>query len=169
MHNLKGDGRLSYEDFELAMKNLAREFKIAPDSETFAQIKAVYDEQWNQTQQFADPNGDGRITLEEWFAFWDNTLSTPGVLEMLVVGPNQAFFAVFDLVDPDGPKDCCSAERWGKYFVAHSQSFQEGVDAVRAISRDGSGLEAAEECMRTTQEFFGDDPNAPGNALFGPD
>jgi len=25
-----------------------------------------------------------------------------------------------------------------------------------------------EEGMRATREFFGDDPNAPGNATFGP-
>jgi len=167
MHNLSGDGRLSHEDFELAMRNLAREFKIAPDSETFAQLKTMYDEQWNQTQQFADPNGDGGITLEEWFAYWDNTFNTPGVLEMLVVGYNQAFFAVFDLVDPDGPKGCFNAERWGKYFVAHSQPFQDGVIAVKSIDRDGSGLVATAECVRATKEFFGDDPSAPGNALFG--
>jgi hypothetical protein len=168
MHNLSGDGHLSQADVELLMNNLAREFKVAPDSETFAKLKLMFEGQWNQIQQSADPNGDGRVTLDEWFAYYENIINTPGVLEMLVEGYNQAFFALFDLVDPDGPKGCYTADRWGKYFAACNQPYQDGVNAVKAMDRDGSGLVDSAEAKRAEREFYGNDPNAPGNTLFGP-
>jgi len=93
------------------MKNLAREFNVDPKSETFANLKATFERQWEQIKQFADPNGDGRMTLDEWLAYWHNALNTPGALEMLVVSYNQTFHAMFDLVDPDGPKGCFNADR----------------------------------------------------------
>jgi len=68
MHDLSSDGYLSQADVELLMKNVAREFKIAPGSETFAKLKALFEAQWNQLKLFADPNGDGRVTLDEYSA-----------------------------------------------------------------------------------------------------
>ncbi len=168
INNLSGDGHLAREDMEIAMKNMAHEFNVATSSETFSDLKTMFESQWEQIKGFADPNGDGRVTLPEWLTYWDNILSVDGALDMLVMGYNASFHALFDLVDPSGPKGAFNTDRWGKYFAAYNQPREYGVSAIKAIDKNGSGLVDVNEAMLATREFFGDDPNAPGNALFGP-
>jgi Ca2+-binding EF-hand superfamily protein len=168
MLDLNGDGFLSDPDVGMIVNNLAREFKVSPASDTFAALKAVYAAQWQQIQQFGDPNQDGRVSLDELLTYWDATLNTPGALDVLVTDYSQSYFALFELLDPDGPKNCYTPDRWGKYFVAHNQPYQDGVAGITAIDRNGSGLVDVTEAVRAMREFFGSDPDAPGNILFGP-
>ena len=168
MLDLNGDGFLSDADIEMIVNNLAREFQVSPASDTYAALKAVYEGQWKQVQQFADPNQDGRVSLDELLAYWDATLNTPGALDVLVANYSQSYFALFELLDPAGPKSCYTAERWGKYFVAHNQPYQDGAAGIQAIDHDGNGMVDTAEAIRAMREFFGDDPSAPGNILFGP-
>ena len=84
MLDLNGDGFLSDPDVGMIVNNLAREFKVSPASDTFAALKAVYAAQWQQIQQFGDPNQDGRVSLDELLTYWDATLNTPGALDVLV-------------------------------------------------------------------------------------
>ena len=168
MLDQNGDGFLSDADVEMIVSNLAREFKVSPASDTYTALKAVYGAQWKQIQQFADPDRDGRVSLDELLKYWDATLNTPGALDALVVDYSKSYFALFELLDPAGPKNCYTAERWGKYFVAHHQPYQDGVAGIQAIDRNGSGVVDTAEAVRAMREFFGSDPNAPGNTLFGP-
>jgi Ca2+-binding EF-hand superfamily protein len=168
MLDLNGDGFLSDADVEMIVNNLAREFTVSSASDTYATLKAVYTAQWKQIQQFADPDQDGRVSLGELLKYWDTTLNIPGALDVLVKDYSQSYFSLFELLDPTGPKNCYTAERWGKYFVAHHQPYQDGVAGIQAIDRNGSGVVDTAEAVRAMREFFGSDPNAPGNTLFGP-
>lgn len=73
--------------------------------------------------------------------------------------------AIDDLADPPG---YYTPERWGKFLLSHRFSEDDGKGAIRRIDSDGDRKVNEAEWVRAWMEFFGDEPNAPGNWLFGP-
>lgn len=167
MCDIDGDAHLRQSDFDQAAANIAHAFQVSADSETYAQLHAMYTQQWQQIKQYADPNGNGRVDLNEWLAYWDGMLNSPEAMQMLIAGYDEGFLAMLDLVDPKGPSRHITTERWGKYFAAYNQPAQEGMAAIQRVDSDGDGKITSAQMRQATMEFFGDDPNAPGNGMFG--
>lgn len=167
MCDLTSDGFLEQADFEQAAANICKTFSVDADSAAYIQLHAMYAGQWQQLQQYADPNGNGRVDMDEWMNYWTGMLSSSEALQMLVDGYYEGFHAMWNLVDPDGPAGFVTPERWSKYFVACNRTAAEGMAALYPIDRDGDGRADRAEMIGAVMEFFGDSPDAAGNGLYG--
>ena len=163
-HDMDADGFLNKADYERFAKRLCEIQGYVPGS---AEHEAAYAHNmavWEQVQQVADKDRDGRVSLEEYIESWGITLGDEKLHDQLVTGYAQSLLALWDR-DGDGRLSGVEyAAALGCYGVG-----EEGArEAFRHLDRDGRGYLAVETIAQRYEEFLGDDPDAPGNWIAGP-
>ncbi|PSQ97360.1 MAG: hypothetical protein BRD55_03550 [Bacteroidetes bacterium SW_9_63_38] len=160
-----GNGIVEVSDFALRAQRLAETRGVAEEERKEA-LRDLVMRWWDHISTVADFDGDARITLPEWKAYWrsiqrgvekdDNTLHT---LQRAARGTLRAVDRTGDgRVTADEYADWLSA--WG----AH-----ESDEAFRQLDRGSKGYLTEQDLIVAVQEFYlSDDPAAPGNALYGP-
>lgn len=115
-------------------------------------------------QAVADKDKDERVSLDEFLASYDATLSDKAAFERNIVGYSTT---IFQLCDRDGDGKISGPEfvgLGGCYGLTH----EAVLEAFRHLDQDGTGLLTTEELVKRYREFLSDDPDAPGNWLMGP-
>ena len=75
---------------------------------------------------------------------------------------------MLELWDRDGDGKL-SADEYVKLEWCYGVTEEAAREAFRHLDRDGDGYLTLEEGMKAIEEFYlSDDPDAPGNWLFGP-
>jgi Ca2+-binding EF-hand superfamily protein len=159
-----GDRFLGKADYEKYMERFGQVQNFSADSPEY---KAVYSQTmaaWEHTQRVADKDGDGRVSLEEFLASYDVTLNDEELFDQLVIGYAHSVFAAWDR-DGDGRLSGIEYAALGECLGMAEKAAQE---AFRHLDRDGNGYVSVEELVQDVREFYGDDPDAPGNWLAGP-
>lgn len=162
-HDRNGDGFLTKADYEGFAERMCQLWKYAPGSPEY---KTLYEQNvavWDYVQNVADKDKDGRVSLDEFLASYDNTLSDEKVFDRMVV---QYGTNMFKLGDLDGDGRLSRAE-----FVALLECYgvpNEGAQqAFRHLDVDGTGYFSVEDVMKRAREYYDNEPDSPGNWLFG--
>jgi juvenile hormone diol kinase len=165
VHDLDRDGVLRRGDFEEYATRVASVRGWKPGSPQHEELTTRFMTFWDGFESFADASGDLRVTLEEWFAYWDQILSTPGMYEG-VAKPIGDF--IFDLFDRDGDGRV-TADEYAFIYRFGGLDPSQAAAAFARLDLDHDGLLSVDEIMTLLGQYFrSDDPDDPGNWLFGP-
>lgn len=159
------DGFLGKADYEQFAKRFGEIQNYPPGS---PQYEAFYSQNmavWEQVRQVADRDKDNRLSLEEFLASYDVTLSDEKLFDQFVI---QYAKSTLESWDRDGDGRLSGVE-----YVALLGCFglkeEAAREAFRHLDRDGNGYLSIEEVVQNAKEFYlSDDPDAPGNWSFGP-
>ncbi len=164
MWDSDGDGVLGEDDARTIVANIARVFGVDVTSPAYAELYETQMATLAQMQQLADANGDGRITPAEHLAFWQGALAANA--QATIEGMAASYRGFWRNVDPAGGEDT-TLERWSKYLTAHGLPASTAQVAFDHCDTDRDGILSPQEAVRAIAEYFGDDPNAPGNWFLG--
>jgi hypothetical protein len=160
-----GDGTLEPAD---ALALAAR--IVAYIGEPFGSTKAQrlfksFETFWGHMSAKMDANNDGKVTPDEWRkgmrkAFAEDKRGFEEGLRPLAE-------AVFALCDKDGNGQV-SEKEFHAFQRAFGSSEANSKLAFQKLDRDKSGHLSVQELLKAWQEYYtSEDPNAPGNWLFG--
>lgn len=165
VYDVDDDGRIAQPDFERVLENVRALYGADEASATHRSLRAGYLRRWEGLRASADADRDGGVDLPEWLAYWNEVLDDEGRYQSEVVAVTRSLLDVFD-TDGDGvlgPDEFCNF--YGVYGLKSAMA----REVFRALDTDGDGIVSRRELLAMAHEFYrSDDPEAPGNHLFGP-
>ena len=165
LNDNNGDGVIAQEDFEEAARTLAYLRGLAPGTAEYQDMHKTIMSRWNHIRETCDADGDNRVTLKEWLAYWDKVLATEGEYERVGKPFSVVVARTLDR-DGDGkisPKEYTQwVSRWGVDEKA-------ALDCFARLDLNGDGHLSVDEFVTLVAEYFqSSDPSSPGNWLLGP-
>ena len=159
-----GDGMLERSDFESIVGAVASARGLQEGSAEYGRLRDAVMDTWSHIEEFADPNGDGRATLDEWIQTLDDTINNEDKYERYVT---PFATGVFEMLDTDND-DEVGPDEYRQFFSIFGVSTDASDEAFRRLDTNGDGRLTKSELLERVREFHtADDPNAPGNYLFG--
>jgi Ca2+-binding EF-hand superfamily protein len=157
------DGFLDESDFAYAAGRCIDALGLDPDSPSAVELTDQSLTLWQEYLGPADTDGDGQIGRDELAAAFAR-------LPRAQVGDQIEAIAdaYFRIMDADGDGMAAEAEFLGLMSTAARLSAGEATAAYARLDPGGSGSLTHDQFQRAVREFFfSDDPDAPGNLLFG--
>ncbi|MEO9869116.1 EF-hand domain-containing protein [Ekhidna sp.] len=159
------NGIIEKEDFIGIAENLCILWGIKEENEKYKKIVSGFEDSWNRFNFFVN-NNDGRANWDHWIHFAE---------EMIINGDENLFneyvenyvgelFDNFDM-DKDG---YINLDEFIDLFVAYRIEVRFAAKAFRKLDLNHDDLISRGELIKAVKEFFrSEDPDAPGNWLFG--
>lgn len=167
MYDFDDDGFVEEADYRTFADRLAGAFQQEADSAATQQLHAMFMGQWQGMQQYADTDGDNRVGIDECLRFYEHLLSTPEGLDSYIAGFLDGSYALWDIVDPEGPKQATTRDRYVRWLTAFKVSQRDAETAFEHMDTDGDGLIDRAEMTLRIREWLGNDPDAPGSWIMG--
>ncbi|GAA4602731.1 hypothetical protein GCM10023195_08640 [Actinoallomurus liliacearum] len=137
----------------------------APDSETARRLNDGMDGFWTNVIAPMDQDGDGKVDLREMIAGFRRVLTDPALYPQQIAPITNLFF---DLTDLDGDDKIDQGEFQLIYDAVADVPGEDCAEVFATLDLDGSGaLDRAEFHKAVAEFFYGNDPHAPANHLFG--
>jgi Ca2+-binding EF-hand superfamily protein len=160
-----GNGVLERSDYEQMTSRLIAANGLQAGSPAADRIRATYMDAWSKTEQLADADHDGKITLEEFLRGLGGILADKNLYQHLVT---DLATNIVDMTDHDRDGRIVEAD-----FVTNLRAYGQAEEAARVafgkLDRDGDGYLTKGELLAAVEEFcFSEDPEARGNWLIGP-
>lgn len=154
------NGCVDRADYERIAHSIAETGGHGPGSPRFVALTERYERAW----EALNAPDDLGVNSEEWLAYHEKLLVTPGAYEDTL---GVAVETVFDALDADGDGKITEDE-WRQFFRAYSidESLVDRCFPRFDLDRDGY-VSRAEASDLVAQFYFSSDPDAPGNWLFG--
>lgn len=159
-----GDGVLERQDFIEVADRLSdlRDYK-----EGSSKRKAVREEilrMWTNAQSLSGSESDKELTLENWLTHEEEVIDSDVLINSYIQGLARAIFDTLD-EDNDG---VISEDEYLKFFRSFRGEEGDGSAAFATLDVDGKGYLTRKEFLDIVTQFhLSDDPDAPGNWLFG--
>ncbi|GAA3036010.1 EF-hand domain-containing protein [Actinokineospora globicatena] len=154
-----GDGLLTETDFAALTDRWCRERGAAPGSTDHQRIATIMLGWWHTLRAAA--GGADQATIDDVLGVVDQLSAAPDAV-------TETALAMFDAVDEDRDGRITPAEHQRLVDVWNGRPTPLG-DAFHTLDLDANGtLSRAEFTTLWTEFWAGDDPTAPGSALFGP-
>lgn len=156
------DAHLTAADLDRVARNLAAARGHAEGSPPHQRVRERYGAWGDAAAPFMI---EGRLSMRAHLAWHEALLADRAGADRVLGGIAEV---IFDLLDDNGDGRI-SSEEFASFYRAYE--IAEGVagQAFARLDRDGDGSLSREEVLAMTREFYlSDDPNAPGNWLFGP-
>lgn len=156
-------GTVEKKDFEQAAENIT---KLRGWKQGDAKYKETFDtllKVWNDLESVADTDKNGAVTIDEWVSMWDKFAQNPSSAFAW-----QSLYCkfIFQLQDATGD-GAIDSDEYIPVCVSFGRSEEEGVTAFKKMSK-GKSTVSWSEFQELWREFFAtEDPNAPGNFIFG--
>ena len=164
-YDVDDDGRIARPDFERVAENVRVLHVVSGLSKSRRIVQEAFLQRWEALRASADADDDGGVDLHEWLHYWDGVLSDDARFEKEVSSVTAGLFELFD-TDGDGilgSDEFCNF--YGIYGLKTAQARMVFLD----LDADSDGAVTRDELQAMALEFYrGDDPDAPGNRLFGP-
>ncbi|QIR36321.1 calcium-binding protein [Tolypothrix sp. PCC 7910] len=155
VHDFNGDGILTLADFELIVENLAKLGQKQRLLE-YQALKSAYTSFWLELQALADIDNDGQVSLDEWYAYYDHHLV------------HLMMDFMFDLIDGDGDGEI-TVKEYKQFATCWNRSETEAGETFLKLDLNGDGCLTKLEILQHFDDFcYGNDPEVPGNWLWGP-
>lgn len=160
-----GNGIIEVNDFALRAQRLAETHGMNDEGAREALRHQVVG-WWDHICMIADFDGDARVTLPEWKAYWRSVQRGIERNDNTLESLHQAARGTLRAIDQSGSGRVTEAE-YADWLAAWGVGEYE--DAFRRLDRGGKDFLTEEDVVVAVQEFYlSDDPVAPGNALYGP-
>jgi Ca2+-binding EF-hand superfamily protein len=163
--DVDGDGFITQQDVRAMSERYIAARDTAPDSATARRLTEGMDEFWTNVIAPMDQDGDGKVDLREMTEGFRSVLTDPALYPRQIAPVTNCFFDLVDL-NADGKID--QAEFQQMFDSVAGVPGEDCATVFAALDRDGSGgLDRAEFHQALTEFFYGNDPDAPANHLFG--
>ncbi|MFB7170585.1 EF-hand domain-containing protein [Streptomyces sp. NPDC056254] len=163
--DVDGDGFITRRDVRMMSERYIAARGTAPDSAAARLLTEGMDGFWANVIAPMDQDGDGKVDLREMTEGFRRVLTDPGLYPQQVQPVTDCFF---DLVDLNGDGRIDQAEFRQMFDAVAGVPGEDCAAVFAALDLDGSGtLDRAEFHRAVTEFFYGDDPDAPANHLFG--
>ncbi len=160
------NGLIEADDFRMRADRLAESLDVT-DEEKREQLRRRVMQWWEHLSSLADANDDGQITREEWRQYWARfkVAVSMGDGSRSIENLERAARHTFRAIDRNGDGEI-SEEEFLNWLAAW------GVDAdpsvFRRLDREDTGVLTEEDLAKATTEFYlSNDPDVPGNVLYG--
>ncbi|XP_046398860.1 calexcitin-2 [Ischnura elegans] len=157
-------GTIEKKDFELAIERICRMRGWSPGTAKHQETRELLLKVWDGLRHRADANRDGQVSHEEWCSMWDEyARDTDRALEW----QHSYMNFMFDLEDTSGD-GCIDEEEFTTVCSSYGISPEECSVAFRKFS-GGKSKEVSREAFEELWKdyFASEDPDAPGNFIFG--
>jgi juvenile hormone diol kinase len=165
VYDVDDSGTISLPDFERVVENVRALYGVDESSPIHGGLRDGYMLRWSALAASADKDRDGHVDLDEWLTYWEGVLTDDARYEVEVASVTERLFEVFD-TDEDGvlgSDEFCNF--YGVYGLQAALARQIFMD----LDVDGDGRVTRDELKEMAHQFYrSDDPDAPGNRLFGP-
>ncbi|AOX01822.1 hypothetical protein BJP34_22425 [Moorena producens PAL-8-15-08-1] len=164
LYDQQTNGVLTQADFERITDNLAAIRGWTPGSPYYDNLLAIYMRIWNGVQKFTDQNQDQQVTLDEWLTYHENVLSDTEGNEAVV---NAKAAGIIFLLDSD-KDDKVTLEEYRQFFQAYGIDDSQIEEIFGRFDQNNDGYIDKQEILDLVTEFYySQDPEAPGNWIFG--
>ncbi|THA44564.1 EF-hand domain-containing protein [Streptomyces sp. A1136] len=163
--DVDGDGFITQQDVRMMSERYIAARDTAPDSPTARRLTEKMDEFWTNVIAPLDQDCDGKVDLREMTEGFKRALTDPALYPEQIEPVTDCFF---DLVDLNG-NGKIEQEEFQLMFNSISRvPDEDSAEVFAALDRDGSGaLDRAEFHQAVREFFYGNDPDAAANHLFG--
>lgn len=162
--DIDNNGYLEQVDYEQLAERITAERGWKSGSTEAASTYNALMASWGQIAQFADANADAKVTPKEWMAHCTAMVQDSGVYR---VSGMELMMALFNAVDTDGDGQL-TLEDYKMWFRIYKADEAQAEAAFTQMDTDGSGALSIDELLTAVDDFYhSDDPDAPGNHLFG--
>ena len=161
-----GNGLIEVNDFALQAQRLAEVQGRTTDEEREYLREQVL-AWWQHICTIADFDGDARVSLPEWKAYWRSVQRgvDRGEMEMLRT-LERAARGTLRAIDREGT-GWVTKDEYADWLAAWGAGGSD--EAFPQLDRGGKGFLTEADLVVAVEEFYlSDDPAAPGNALYGP-
>ena len=164
--DVDGDGFLEREDLTGFAERYIASRGAPADSPEAQAVREMMDGFWVKVLAPLDQTGDGRVDQDELLRAFEEALGGTGIYPELIEPVADTYWHLAD-TNGDGKIDL---QEFQQLFMAIGHGSEDHLAEVFGrLDTDASGGLARSEYHRALEEFFcSDDPNAPGNELFGP-
>ena len=168
MYDADNTGVLKLHNFQTLIDRLAALRNWKPDSPEYTHLQTKFMHRWvhirAEIKDKLKGNKDGSVTLAEWLLFYEGVLSDASYRDHI----NEVTNLIFDAVDVDA-SDTLSLPEWQQLFQIYGIPVIYAQEAFASIDLDGDHSLSKPEVLQRVEEFYySQDPNAPGNFMFGP-
>ncbi|MER6511479.1 EF-hand domain-containing protein [Nonomuraea sp. NPDC001636] len=163
--DVDGDGFITQRDVRMMSERYIAARGAAPDSGTARLLAERMDAFWTHVIAPMDRDGDGKVDLREMTEGFRRALTDRALYPAQIEPVTNCFF---DLADLNGDGRIDQAEFQQMFDSVGGVPGDDCAAVFAALDRDSSGvLDRAEFHQAVTEFFYGDDPDAPANHLFG--
>lgn len=160
-----GDGVLEREDFVAVADRLSDLRGYKEDASKREAVREEILRMWTNAQSLSGTEDEEQLTLEDWLAHEQEVIESDVLINSYIQGLARAIFDTLD-EDNDG---VISEEEYLNFFRSFRGDEGDGTAAFQKLDVDGKGYLTRKEFLDVVTEFhLSDDPEAPGNWLFGP-
>ncbi len=160
------DGFITAADYDAAAAHVCQAFDFAEDSPQYERIHVIYLRLWVALSRKTDARESGRISREQFISSCAESIVEPARGYDRIIRPVAQ--TIFDLIDDDD-SGSLEVEELATWANAYGVCTDDAERAFRALDRNGDGVLDLEEVQQALKEFYtSDDPDAPGNQIFGP-
>nr|AWI63388.1 calexcitin 1 isoform X1 [Sogatella furcifera] len=156
-------GQIDRKDFELAIERICKMRGWSEGDAQYADTKKILLQVWEGLKQRADHDHDGQVSHEEWCSMWDEYAKNP---EKALEWQLSYMDFMFDMEDTSGD-GAIDEEEFASVCVSYGIPEEECRTAFRKFSAPGESLTKEKFAVLWKEFFCTDDPNAPGNFVFG--
>lgn len=167
--DIDGDGLLNADDFEVRADRLADAHDLT-DSEARAEMRRRVLSWWDHLCALADLDDNECITREEWATYWE-------ALQISVDQEGESRTRTLDSLERAARGTFHAMQTTDADHVTKAE-YHDWLDiwdadptasTFHSLDRDSTGTLTEEDLIIAVKEFYlSDDPEAPGNVLYGP-
>jgi len=161
-----GNDLIEAADFQRRADRLAETLEVTGEEERTRLRRRVM-LWWEHLSTLADANDDGRITRHEWEMYWERfkIAVSMGSNRRSIEKLERVARHTFRAIDRSGSGKV-TQEEFSNWLAAWDIGQHETV--FRELDREDTGSLTEEDLVEATKEFYlSNDPNAPGNVLYG--
>jgi Ca2+-binding EF-hand superfamily protein len=163
--DVDGNGFITQRDVRLMSERYIAARGAAADPVTAQRLTERMDAFWSDVIAPMDQDGDGKVDLREMTEGFRRALTDPALYPQQIEPVADCFLDLSDL-DEDGKME--QVEFRQIFGSAADVSHEDCAAVFAALDLDGSGkLDRAEFHKAVVEFFYGDNPDAPANHLFG--
>ena len=159
------NGVLEENDFKEISESLCVLWGYKPGTPDYKHVMEIGYNNWKLFQQFFEKQG-GTANEQQFLSFFEAMLSPGGeaVYEKFVL---KSMGNIFDSFDHNGD-GVISINEYSDMFMCYHIPIKYSAKAFIKLDRNGDDSITKQELLKAINEFFkSNDPDAPGNWLFG--
>ncbi|MDH5403719.1 MAG: EF-hand domain-containing protein [Candidatus Heimdallarchaeota archaeon] len=143
-------------------KRLGENFSSIQKSEM--DFNAMFMDVHQTITTLADTNKDQKVSVDEFYTFWDKTLGSNEGYGKFVTGFAQSFFKILD----SNNDSMITKDEYGTFLKAFGADNFDPTTTFEGLA-EGSEYITSDRWMTVIEEFFTEtELGKPGNLLFGP-
>lgn len=159
------NGVIEKEDFTGIAENLCILWRIKEGEEKYDIIQKRFEDGWSHFNLFVN-NNDGKANWDHWIDFAEKVIIN-GDEDIFGHYVDEFVGEIFDNFDADND-GYIDLDEYIDLLVGYRIEVRAAAKSFRKLDRNRDDLISRGELIRAVKEFFrSDDPEAPGNWLFG--